>query len=70
MVIRTGFSRTIVWRPIATAPKDGRLIEVAWLAAVQTKRPGPQRIRWQDGKWSSEWSRPPDHWRPIEREHK
>ena len=65
-----GFSRTIVWRPISTAPKDGRLIQVAWLGAVQTKRPGPQRTRWQDGKWSSEWSRAPDHWRPLEREHR
>jgi hypothetical protein len=69
-VARTSFVRTIVWRPISTAPKDGRLIEVAWLGPVQTKRPGPKRTRWQEGTWSGAVPYEPDHWRPIERESK
>ena len=62
-----GIARTIVWRPIATAPKDGRLIEVAWLAVSESKRRGPKRTRWQDGGWTGEEIIGPDHWRPIER---
>jgi hypothetical protein len=53
--------RAVVWRDIATAPKDGRMIEVA----VFGERGWPKRTRWVNGAWDGGYK--PTQWRTIER---
>jgi hypothetical protein len=62
--LRNPLTRTIIWRPIATAPKDGRTIEVAWLVEGHREH-GPKRTRWILGQWEGGWT--PSHWRPIDK---
>jgi len=56
--------RTIVWREIATAPRDGRIIEVAWMEGPLKGRT-PKRTQWVNGEWLGGYH--PTHWRTIER---
>ena len=57
----SGMVRTIIWRDIAMAPKDGRLIEVR----DAYDKHGPKRTRWINGQWEGGWT--PTHWRTVER---
>ena len=65
-MVERRLTRTIVWRPIASAPKDGRLVEVAWLAGHgESVQHGPKRTRWLEGQWEGGWT--PTHWRPLDK---
>lgn len=48
------------WRDIETAPKDGRLVDLGWIAngMLELRRVA----RWQKGQWTGGWT--PTHWRP------
>jgi hypothetical protein len=53
--------RQIIWRDIAQAPRDGRMIEVL----REHERGWPKRTRWAGGQWEGGYK--PTHWRTIQR---
>ena len=50
------------WKPIKTAPKDGRLVELGWLPNGHLEH--SVKSRWRSGEgWLGHWT--PTHWRPV-----
>jgi hypothetical protein len=63
----------VEWRPIETAPRDGRSIILAsadkvtfgkWLDNNQTRWPREGWIT-PDGQWGPKATKPATHWRPL-----
>lgn len=49
------------WRPIHTAPKDGRMVRLGWLPNGEIEY--EVTSRWSGGQWKGGWT--PTHWKPV-----
>lgn len=51
------------WQAIETAPKDGRLIRVAWIVNWPTVEETVV-TSWDNGEWKGHYT--PTHWAPLD----
>jgi hypothetical protein len=50
-----------IWRPIESAPKDGRLVNLGWLVNGVVEHSVVSQ--WSGDQWQGFWT--PTHWRSI-----
>jgi hypothetical protein len=51
------------WRPIGSAPRDGREIQLGWLPNGRLEHSVVSRWNGRTKAWLGQWT--PTHWRPV-----